>query len=139
MSSSSQSLQITRTLPSNLSAYPPLIEEILAQLEELGWTKEQRFGIWMALEESISNAVRHGNKHDPQKSVFVDCELSRHRFHIRIRDEGSGYDPCQVPDCCSEECLDAPGGRGLALMRAYMDNVELSDCGRCVTMEKVLG
>ena len=89
-----------------------------------------------ALEESITNAIRHGNKHHPDKLVFVDCELSPERFYICVRDEGAGYNPCTVPDCCADENLEIPGGRGLALMRAYMDKVELTDNGRCVCMEK---
>ena len=92
----------------------------------------------MALEESISNAVRHGNKHDPNKVVKIDCELSEKRFFVKICDEGPGYDPCKVPDCCADENLEIPGGRGLALMRAYMNKVELADNGKCVIMEKVL-
>ena len=72
------------------------------------------------------------------KLVHVDCELSEKRFYIKICDEGEGYDPCDVPDCCADENLEVPGGRGLALIRAYMTSVELTDCGRCVIMEKVL-
>jgi serine/threonine-protein kinase RsbW len=138
MNSPSPPQTINRVLPSNLTAYPALIEEILSSLKTLGWTREQWFGVWMALEESISNAVRHGNKHDPNKQVYVDCELSPERFFVKIRDEGAGYDPCTVPDCCANENLEVPGGRGLALMRAYMNRVELTDQGRCVVMEKVL-
>jgi serine/threonine-protein kinase RsbW len=136
MSHSTEPLTIKRALPSNLIAYHDLIEETISVLQDYGWNKEELFGIRMALEESISNAVRHGNKHDPNKQVFVDCELSPQRFFIRVRDEGPGYNPCAVPDCCADENLEVPGGRGLALMRAYMDNVELSDNGRCVVMEK---
>jgi serine/threonine-protein kinase RsbW len=136
MSHSTEPLTINRALPSNLTAYHDLIEETISVLQDYGWNKEELFGIRMALEESISNAVRHGNKHDPNKQVFVDCELSPQRFFIRVRDEGPGYNPCAVPDCCADENLEVPGGRGLALMRAYMDNVELSDNGRCVVMEK---
>jgi serine/threonine-protein kinase RsbW len=136
MSHSTEPLTINRALPSNLTAYLGFVEDLLARLELYGWNKEELFGIHMALEESITNAIRHGNKHDPDKQVFVDCELSSQRFFIRVRDEGPGYNPCAVPDCCADENLEVPGGRGLALMRAYMDNVELSDNGRCVVMEK---
>lgn len=138
MTTSSNPVTISRVLPSTLTAYPDLVQEVLSTLENFGWGKEHLFGINMALEESLSNAVRHGNKHDPRKQVYVDCELSPHRFFIKIRDEGSGYNPCNVPNCCAKENLEVPGGRGLALMRAYMDRVELVDNGTCVIMEKVL-
>lgn len=137
MSHSTEPLTINRALPSNLTDYLPFVEELLARLREYGWDPQPLFGIHMALEESITNAIRHGNKRDPDKQVFVECELSSQRFYICVRDEGSGYNPCAVPDCCADENLEIPGGRGLALMRAYMDTVELSDNGRCVCMEKV--
>jgi serine/threonine-protein kinase RsbW len=136
MSHSTEQLTINRALPSNLTDYLPFVEELLARLQEYGWDPQPLFGIHMALEESITNAIRHGNKLDPNKQVFVDCELSPQRFFIRVCDEGAGYNPCAVPDCCADENLEVPGGRGLALMRAYMDHVELSDNGRCVVMEK---
>ena len=80
-----------------------------------------------------------GNKEDSSKRVQVECQLSTDRFWAKVCDEGEGYDPCQVPDCCDEENLEAPGGRGLALIRAYMTTVEHSPCGRCLTMEKIVG
>lgn len=123
-------------LPSTLSAYHEFVQEILEKLEDRGWTKDVLFGIHMALEESISNAIRHGNKEDVQKKVRVHGELDSERFLVEVCDQGEGYDPGKVPDCRSDENLDRPGGRGLALIRAYMDRVEHSDCGCCLNMEK---
>jgi serine/threonine-protein kinase RsbW len=122
-----------------LYAYHELVQEILCTLEELGWPREELFGVHMALEESISNAVRHGNKEDPAKQVHVECDLSERRFFAKVCDEGPGYDPKKVPDCCSAENLKAAGGRGLKLIQAYMTSVEHSNGGRCLEMEKVLG
>jgi serine/threonine-protein kinase RsbW len=138
MSSSQEPRSIHSELASTLTAYHDLMQKILDTLASFAWTKEHLFGVQMALEEALSNAVRHGNKHDPNKLVHVDCELAPNRFYVKVCDEGQGYDPCKVPDCCADENLEVPGGRGLALMRAYMTRVELSDCGRCVTMEKVI-
>ncbi|MBX3432476.1 MAG: ATP-binding protein [Pirellulales bacterium] len=126
------------TLPSNLEAYHQLIDEIIDELERRGWVPEHLFAIRMALEESISNAVRHGNKHDPNKQVFVDCRCSDRSFWVQVRDEGPGFCPEQVPDCCADDRLEIPGGRGLALMRAFMTRMEYNDRGNVLTMEKVL-
>lgn len=130
--------EISVVLPSSLSAYHDFVHDLLQQLQELGWTKEVLFGIHMALEESISNAIRHGNNEDPSKSVKVDCQLSAGRFWSKICDEGKGYNPDEVPDCKSDENLQRPGGRGLELIRFYMTSVKHTDCGRCVEMEKIL-
>ncbi|MCA9231477.1 MAG: ATP-binding protein [Planctomycetales bacterium] len=128
---------ILRELTSSLTAYHDLVQEILKTLAELGWQEGELFGVHMALEESISNAIRHGNKEDPAKLVRVECRLSQNQFWAKVCDEGDGYNPDAVPDCCSPENLEVPGGRGLALIRAYMDSVEHSECGKCLTMEKL--
>jgi len=133
-----EKIKISRELPSSLSAYLDFVQDILGELQQLGWDDKVLFGVHMALEESISNAIRHGNKEDPQKKVLVECELDASRFWVKVCDEGEGYDPSEVPDCCSEENLEQPGGRGLALIRAYMTTVEHSKCGCCLMMEKLL-
>jgi serine/threonine-protein kinase RsbW len=127
-----------RTFPSSLDAYHGFVQDVLDGLANLGWSQSDLFGVHMALEESISNAIRHGNKEDPAKQVEVECQISPERFWARITDEGSGFRPTEVPNCCSPECLDLPGGRGLALMNAYMTQVQYSDRGNCVTLEKRL-
>ncbi len=138
MSSHDEPEKIQSELPSSLTAYHEFIEQILQKLRDLGWEDKVLFGIHMALEESISNAIRHGNKEDPLKKVLVDCELGSTRFWAKVCDQGEGYDPGEVPDCRDAENLEQPGGRGLALIRAYMTHVEHSSCGCCVTMEKLL-
>lgn len=125
-----------KELPSRKGAHLPHLEEILQELERLGWNGRDYFGVQMALEESMSNAIRHGNKCDESKQVLVECKASPERFWLRITDEGPGFKPQAVPDCTADENLECPGGRGLALIQAYMTNVEYNNCGNCVTMEK---
>jgi serine/threonine-protein kinase RsbW len=128
-----------KKLPSRKGAHIPLLEEILLELERLGWQKDSRdyFGIQMALEESLSNAIRHGNKCDESKHVLVECKASGQQFWFRVTDEGPGFRPDDVPDCTADENLECPGGRGLALIQAYMTRVEYNKCGNSVTMEKI--
>ena len=77
-----------------------------------------------------------GNKEDPAKKVQVDCRLSPARFWVQICDEGPGFKPAAVPDCCAPDRLEACGGRGLALIEAYMTAVQYNQRGNCLTMEK---
>lgn len=123
--------------PSCQGAHRPCSDEILAKLEELGWTKPDVFAITMALEESLTNAIRHGNCCDESKEVAVECKLSPERFWLCVKDEGPGFRLEDVPDCTAEEQLECPGGRGVALIKAYMNRVDYNECGNCVTMEKV--
>ncbi len=128
---------LKRSLPSALNGYQDYIESVLQELEALGWSQHDRFGVLMAMEESISNAIRHGNKQDAAKRVDVDCRVTAERFWLRVCDEGEGFEPEAVPDCCAPDRLEIPGGRGLTLIRAYMTQVEYNERGNCVTMEKV--
>jgi len=137
--SSSAERSLRATLASNLEDYHGFIEKVLEHLKELGWQHCDLFAVHMALEESISNAIRHGNKLAPDKKVEVDCQLSPDRFWTKIVDEGVGFKPSAVPDCCAPDRLEVPGGRGLALINAYMTSVEYNDRGNCLTMEKRLG
>ena len=90
----------------------------------------------MALEESMSNAIRHGNKCDESKPVLVECKANPNQFWLRVTDQGNGFKLQSVPDCTADENLECPGGRGLALIQAYMTSVEYNSRGNCVTMEK---
>lgn len=138
-SHSSAERTLHASLPSNLADYHAFIQTVLEQLRELNWEKEPLFGVHLALEEAISNAIRHGNKEDASKRVEVECRLAPNRFWSRVCDEGAGFKPDEVPDCCRDDRLEVIGGRGLALIRAYMTRVQYNDRGNCLTMEKLLG
>lgn len=124
------------TLPSKSGAHLPLMEEILDQLKQLGWDGRDYFGVQMALEESLSNAIRHGNGLDESKQVQVACKVSDQRFWLQVEDEGDGFIPNKVADCTSDEGLEATGGRGMLLIEAYMNEVKHNERGNQITMEK---
>ena len=95
------------------------------------------FGIRLALEEALVNAIKHGNQMDRDKKVLISYRLLPDRFEIRITDEGIGFDPNDVPDPTAIENLERPCGRGLMLMRHYMTQVEYTERGNGVFMVKV--
>jgi serine/threonine-protein kinase RsbW len=124
------------SLPSRQGAHYAPMQEIVQVLKDLGWEGRDLFGVELALEESLSNAIRHGNRLDESKRVLFECKASPQRFWLKVRDQGPGFRPDAVPDCTAEDNLECPGGRGLALMKAYMTHVEYNARGNCVTMEK---
>ena len=126
-----------RTVPSKSGASRRIIREVLSKLHDSGWSREEIFGVHLALEEGLMNAIKHGNGSDASKRVFLRCNLSPERIWIEIRDEGTGFDPAVLPDCTAGDNLHASHGRGVMLMRAYMSRVEFNECGNCVTMEKL--
>jgi serine/threonine-protein kinase RsbW len=87
---------------------------------------------WMevAIRESVINAIKHGNKHDASKNVFVEFEMTPAaqpaELIVRIRDEGEGFDPESIPDPLAPENLLKASGRGIFFMRSFMDDVQLA-------------
>ena len=105
-------------------------------VEGCGYDEGARFAIKLALEEAINNAIKHGNKGDPRKTVDVTYQIDAERAVITIADQGKGFDRDAVPDPTADENLEKPFGRGIMLMRAYMDEVRYSKAGNEVTMTK---
>lgn len=124
------------TIASDTQVGRGVIDEILRELDQHGWEAGQLFGIHLALEEGVTNAIRHGNCRDPHKQVRISCHLTAERVRLEIEDEGPGFDPSRVPDCTCLENLEKPGGRGLYLIQNYMDLVEYTGRGNQLVLEK---
>lgn len=97
-----------------------------------------RFQIRLALDESLANAMKHGNRFDPEKTIHVDARIDSHRFDVWIEDEGPGFDPSKVADPVEADVLASlrDGGRGLFLMRCYMDGVDHNESGNRIHLWK---
>ena len=128
---------VESVIPSNLDRAREIQELIEKQLQTHQFEEKEIFGIRLALEEAIVNAMKHGNRMDAAKNVRVQFRVSPERFEIGITDEGPGYDPDSLPDPLSEENLERPCGRGLFLMKHYMTEVTVHPPGNRLTMSKV--
>ena len=113
-----------------------LLDEMLERLEALGWSRRDIFGVHLAVDEALINAVFHGNALDEAKHVRFCCWLSSEKVRVEIIDEGPGFDPDALPDPTDAVHLDRPGGRGVLLMRSFMSHVEFHDHGNHVVLEK---
>lgn len=132
----SSAWSITRRLPSRENAIDTLLSDVLSRLEGIGWLKNDQFCVRLALEEAFNNAREHGNRGDEAKHVTVKCLIDGNRFWASVVDEGEGFDPQQVADCTESENLLKDRGRGVFLMRTYMDIVQYNDVGNQVILEK---
>lgn len=114
--------------PSSIQSLQNRIAELL---EELGYGPRDRFCIRLGLEEALVNAVRHGNQGESSKTVRVGCMIDSERARIEIEDNGAGFQVDSVPSPITTDNLrDAGGrGRGLLLMRSFMDSVDYNDVG----------
>jgi len=90
---------------------------------EAGLDEDQRFHIGMAVREAAINAVLHGNEYDPSRHIEVALENTGKSLVITIADEGTGFNPDNVPDPLAQENLLRGTGRGIFLIRSLMDEV----------------
>ncbi|REJ94464.1 MAG: ATP-binding protein [Planctomycetota bacterium] len=125
------------TIPSDLQEAERVQERIISLLETMEFGARDVFGMRLALEEAIVNAIKHGNGMDPSKSVEILCEIGDERALVVITDEGPGFDPKDIPDPTDDDNLEKPGGRGIMLMKAFMTRVEYNERGNTVTLEKL--
>lgn len=123
-------------IPTDLQAARQVAENILGQAQARGYADDVCFAIRLAIEEALSNAVKHGNRFDPCKKITVKASVGGETMSVCIADEGAGFDPAFVPDPTAEENIEKPSGRGIMLMRAYMDQVSFNDRGNEVRMLK---
>ena len=113
-----------------------VIRELVQQLEQSGWENKDVFGIHMAMEEAIMNAIEHGNQSDPAKRVHIVIELADDRFEARITDQGDGFDLDDVPDPTADENLEKTSGRGVMLIQHFVDQVCYNEVGNSVHLVK---
>ncbi len=111
-------------------------EQILREVEACGFSENAAFAIKLALEEAMTNAFRHGNRCDPTKRIVVRYQVTPQRTDIEVCDEGGGFCPDEVPDPTQPGFIDRPHGRGIMLMRAYLDEVAFSCEGNSVRLVK---
>lgn len=109
-------------------------EEIEILLKASQYGDHDIFAIKLAVEEALVNAIKHGNQLDQRKKVQIIYRILPERFEIHITDEGTGFDPRDVPDPTTPEYLERPCGRGLMLMRHYMSEVAYNERGNSVRM-----
>lgn len=124
------------TIKSDTSAGQAVQERIVKLLEVLSFSPRDVFGVRLALEEALVNAIKHGNRMDPAKMVRISCQINKDKVRIEIEDEGPGFNPEEVPDPTADENLERPCGRGIMLMRSFMNLIEYNDVGNRVILEK---
>jgi serine/threonine-protein kinase RsbW len=108
--------------------------QILPKLKTNSFSEDDIFAVHLALEEAFINAVKHGNKLNPDKDVQIDYSIDPEKIEIFVSDQGEGFNPKVVPDPRVGENLYKPEGRGLLLINSYMDVVQYNKRGNRVHM-----
>lgn len=114
---------------------------IILREYETFWQQKQLsgdtvFSLRTALQEAVVNAVRHGNRENPKKYVEIVFRINGAALEIEVNDEGNGFDHQALPDPRQKDQILKLGGKGVFLMRKFMDQVDFIGNGNQVKMLK---
>lgn len=137
--SATSSKPLRFTIPSEYAAGRDVQKRILDDVAASGFNDQSTFAIKLALEEALINAIKHGNKLDPKKTVTIKAKVTPKVCEIEIEDQGPGFDRKDVPDPTLEENIEKCSGRGILLIEAYMDKAKWDNKGRRLKMVKKNG
>lgn len=112
--------------PSRIEAVDEAAAAVAQFMNRLGIGEDIAFGVDMAVREAVTNAVIHGNKLDNAKEIGLKLRNTPEVFEISVHDQGSGFDPNEVPDPTKDENILKTSGRGVFFMRNFMDQVDWS-------------
>ncbi len=128
-------------LESTLQSVDAADKMVLDVAEEAGFPEEELHKISMAVRETIVNAVVHGNRYNAHKKVHLQVSKAHDGVTVTVADEGNGFDLASLPDPLAEENLLHQSGRGILLIRAFVDEFvmrRLSPRGTEVKLVKYL-
>lgn len=116
-----------------------LVERLIEDVCEIYNVSEDNFGnILIAVTEAVNNAIAHGNKNNPSKSVQIGFENQEKKITFSVSDEGNGFDYNGLPDPTDPNNIDKINGRGVFLMKHLADKVEFNQNGKEVLLTFVL-
>jgi len=119
----------------NISEVEQLIDVVC---EDLKLNEDNYGNILIAVTEAVTNAIIHGNKSNPVKTVCVSVDSLKQEVVFIIVDEGGGFDFTNLPDPIAPENIEKPNGRGIFLMKNLSDKVEFFDGGSKVSITFVV-
>lgn len=114
---------VERFLDSTLASVDHAEEIALGVAQRAGFEEDDLLKIGMAVRESVVNAVVHGNRYNANKKVRFSVVKDPQRFTVRVADEGEGFDYEDVPDPLAPENLMRSSGRGIFLIRSFVDEL----------------
>jgi serine/threonine-protein kinase RsbW len=118
--------RVSYTLDSTLETVNSAEEAASRMATDAGFGDEDVMKISMAVREAAVNAVLHGNAYDPGKKVTLVFERTGEDLVITIRDQGTGLDINKIPDPLAAENLMKTSGRGIFIIRSFMDEVQIN-------------
>jgi serine/threonine-protein kinase RsbW len=113
------------TLETHVESVNLAEEMCLRVAESVGFGEDDCYRIGMSVREGVINAFHYGNQERPDKKIHLAVDLTPEKMIIHVLDEGKGFDLSSVPDPLAQENLLSTSGRGIFLMRAFMDEFDV--------------
>ena len=130
-------MKLKVALAADRKAVDPVVQSVMEVVRGMQCATGKESDIELALTEALANAVVHGAKEDPNKTVecIVACDEEKGML-IVVRDPGPGFDPASIPNCCHGENIYSNHGRGIFLINQLMDEVAFHNGGTEIHMIK---
>ncbi|MEI6539554.1 MAG: ATP-binding protein [Planctomycetota bacterium] len=129
-------VEFEASIPSKLYEDFGLQDKIVQLMERFSYSVRDVFAVRLAVEEGVANAIKHGNRFDESKLVRITCRIDDSKLRIEISDQGAGFELGAVPDPTQANFIERPTGRGLLLLREYMDRFEYANGGSSLILER---
>ena len=126
-------------IPSSTEFVGPIVSFLHALFQNKGIEEKIVANVVTSVIEAVANALKHGNHADAAKKIAIALLVDRNTLAIEVQDEGAGFDATNLPDPLAPENLLAPCGRGIFLIKSYMDQVafRFEPKGTTLSMQKV--
>ena len=130
-------VELRQSLPSRVAIVSPFVDQLMQFILKFRMADGTEIDIETALLEALANAVIHGNGDNSAKRVYVTCRCYMDgEVSITVRDQGNGFDSSMVEDPTSLENVLFTHGRGIYLMKTFMDEISFEENGAVVRMRK---
>ncbi len=124
-------------IPSQLKFIKGISHNIIADAKLMGYDENDlRDKIPVTIDEAVTNAIKHGNKFQEDKKVYIEISIDNGRIKMVVADEGKGFDVSKVPDPTDPMNFLKPSGRGILFMSIGMDEVRYNEKGTILTLIK---
>lgn len=121
-------------ITSRIEEIGKVVDEVKTFFKKKGYGGKRYRRLIGALYEAMSNAVTHGNREDEKKKVLITYSDEEDKFWIKVNDEGEGFDPTSLSNPCSLENRTKPRGRGIFIIKNFVDEVSFNEKGNEIMM-----
>ncbi|MFA8344172.1 MAG: ATP-binding protein [Rhodothermaceae bacterium] len=114
----------SREVPSNPDLLPDIEEYVISKISDLGLSEEKLSNLALSVAEAASNSIVHGNMCDESKKIKINIQIDETSITVKFKDEGAGFVPEKVPDPTAPENILKDNGRGIHIMKTFLDSLE---------------